>query len=149
MKITVIHCAFEEGEAVKVAEVNVTHTTDVEEAMGYAYRYTNNVMGSWSRTDIEDNGDYNEDVTVLAPLHEGGMGLRSTSMGDHMWVDMEDGSAMQDIYEVAMVGFKKIGKIEPFGDKMIQSLTAQWGRINQGEVFGRNYQGKSPPITQT
>ena len=118
MKITVIHCAFEDGNAVKVAEVNVTHTTDIESAMGYAYRYTNNVMGSWS---MKIGDDANADVTVLAPLHEVDgqqMGLRSTSMGDHMWVDMEDGSTMQDIYEVAMVGFKKIGEIEPFANEM-------------------------------
>lgn len=117
MKITVIHCAFEDGDAIKVAEVNVTHTTEVMEALEYAYRWTNNVMGSWSRDEKvfsngEKNGDFNPDVTRIAPLHKDGMGLRSTSMGDHMWVDT--GAEMQDIYEVAMLGFEKIGEIEPF-----------------------------------
>ena len=106
MKITVIHCAFEEGEAIKVAEVNVTHTNQIMEALEYAYRWTNNVMGSWSRKEQyfdngESNGDFNEDVTVLAPLHEGGMGLRSTSMGDQMLVGNKK-------YVVAMMGFETL-----------------------------------------
>ena len=106
MKVTVIHSSFlEPGEApVTVAEVDA-NTNDVDAALEYAYRWTNNVMGSWSRKEEyfdngEQNGDYNEDVTVLAPLHEGGMGLRSTSMGDQMIVDGKT-------YEVAAFGFKE------------------------------------------
>ena len=106
MKITVIHCAFEDGEAIKVAEVNVTHTTEVMEALEYAYRWTNNVMGSWSRDEevFEDgtpNGDFNPAVTRVAPLHEDGMGLRSTSMGDQMLVGNKK-------YVVAMMGFETL-----------------------------------------
>jgi hypothetical protein len=78
---------------------------DVMEALEYAYRWTNNIAGSWSRTDIEDNGDFNPNVTRVAPLHEGGYGLRSTSMGDVMFT--EDGK-----YEVAMFGFKKCEEME-------------------------------------
>ena len=74
---------------------------DVMEALEYAYRWTNNVMGSWSRTDIEDNGDYNPDVTVMASLGEGGMGLRSTSMGDQMLIGNKK-------YKVAAFGFEEI-----------------------------------------
>ena len=74
--------------------------------MDYAYRWTNNVMGSWSRKekffeDGSENGDYNENVTVMAPLHKDGMGLRSTSMGDQMLVGTKK-------YEVAMFGFEEI-----------------------------------------
>ena len=63
-------------------------------------------MGSWSIKketfdDGETNGDYNENVTVMAPLHEGGMGLRSTSMGDQMLLGTTK-------YEVAMCGFEAI-----------------------------------------
>ena len=41
------------------------------EAMEYAYRWTNNVMGSWSIKkevfeDGETNGDFNPNVTVMA-----------------------------------------------------------------------------------
>ena len=78
----------------------------VEEALEYAYRWTNNVMGSWSRKEQtfdngEANGDYNPNVKVMAPLNEGGMGLRSTSMGDQMLVGTT-------LYEVAMMGFEEV-----------------------------------------
>ena len=46
MKITVVHKAFEDTPQV-VAEVEAPHSV-VEEALEYAYRWTNNVMGSWS-----------------------------------------------------------------------------------------------------
>ncbi len=101
MKITVLHKAFED-EAKKVALVNVpAEISDVEEALEYAYRWTNNVMGSWSRSDIDNNGDYNPNVSRLAPLHEDGMGLRSTSMGDEMIVDGKT-------FKVAMLGFEEV-----------------------------------------
>ena len=65
--------------------------TEEMEAMEYAYRWTNNVMGSWSIKkevfeDGETNGDFDPNVTVMAPLHvdDSGKewGLRSTSVGD-------------------------------------------------------------------
>tara|TARA_B100001287_G_scaffold155484_1_gene130787 strand:- start:74 stop:421 length:348 start_codon:yes stop_codon:yes gene_type:complete len=103
MNVTVIHKAFEDAP-IKVAEVETT-LTDVNEALEYAYRWTNNVMGSWSRPEKtfsngEKNGDYNPAVTTLAPLHDG-MGLRSTSMGDQMVVEGKT-------YEVAMLGFEEV-----------------------------------------
>ena len=99
MKVTVVHTAFEDAPQI-VAEVNSPHAK-VEEALEYAYRWTNNVMGSWSRDDLEDNGDYNPNVTRVAPLHEGGMGLRSTSVGDMMHVDGRS-------FEVARIGFQEL-----------------------------------------
>jgi hypothetical protein len=104
MKITVVHKAFEDTPQV-VAEVEAPHAV-VEEALEYAYRWTNNVMGSWSRKQeiFEDgsaNGDLNANVTVKAPLHEGGMGLRSTSVGDMMHVDGRS-------FEVAGLGFTEL-----------------------------------------
>ena len=103
MNVTVIHKAFEDTP-VTVAEVETTHT-DVMEALEYAYRWTNNVMGSWSRPEKtfengETNGDYNPFVTTLAPLHNG-MGLRSTSMGDEMICDGKT-------FKVAMFGFEEV-----------------------------------------
>ena len=61
---------------------------------------------SWSRKEeVFDNGhangDLNDNVIVKAPLHEGGMGLRSTSMGDMMHVDGRS-------FEVAMMGFTEL-----------------------------------------
>ena len=105
MQVAVIHTAFEDTPRT-VAFVDVDDNMKVNEALEYAYRWTNNVMGSWSIKketfdDGETNGDYNENVTVMAPLHEGGMGLRSTSMGDQMLLGTTK-------YEVAMCGFEEI-----------------------------------------
>ena len=105
MQVAVIHTAFEDSPRT-VAFVDVPDNADHEDAMSYAYRWTNNVMGSWSIKEQvfsngEENGDYNPAVTVMAPLHEGGMGLRSTSMGDQMLVGNKK-------YRVAMVGFEEI-----------------------------------------
>jgi hypothetical protein len=101
MKVIVIHKAFEEIP-VAVAEVNVPAeiSDNIEEALEYAYRWTNNIQGSWSRDDIEDNGDYNSNVTRLVPL-KNGYGLRSTSARDHMIVEGK-------VYEVDFFGFKEV-----------------------------------------
>lgn len=80
-----------------VAEVNAWQFNDVNEALEYAYRYTNNVMGSWSKKIGEDA---NDDVTVLVE-REDGLGLRSSMMGDRFEVAGVD-------YKVAMMGFKKV-----------------------------------------
>ena len=47
MQVAVIHTAFEDTPNT-VAFVEVPDGTDHEDAMSYAYRWTNNVMGSWS-----------------------------------------------------------------------------------------------------
>ena len=99
MKVTVVHTAFEDAPRI-VAEVNAPQSK-VEEALEYAQRWTNNIMGTWSRDDLEDNGDYNPNVTRVAPLHKDGMGLRSTSMGDMMHVNGRS-------FEVAMMGFQEL-----------------------------------------
>ena len=101
MKITVVHKAFEDTPII-VAEVTAPADAEsVESALEYAYRWTNNVMGSWSRDDLEDNGDFNPAVKRVAPLHEDGMGLRSTSVGDMMHVNGRS-------FEVAMMGFQEL-----------------------------------------
>ena len=104
MKVTVVHTAFEDAPQI-VAEVNAPHAK-VEEAIEYAYRLTNTLMGSWSRKEElfdngHANGDLNDNVVVKAPLHEGGMGLRSTSVGDMMHVDGRS-------FEVARMGFQEL-----------------------------------------
>lgn len=108
MKITVVHKAFEDTPQV-VAEVEAPHSV-VEEALEYAYRWTNNVMGSWSIKkqkfeDGEPNGDFNPNVKVVADLHvdESGKawGLRSTSVRDMMHVDGRS-------FEVAGFGFTEL-----------------------------------------
>lgn len=88
----VIHGAFEESPRT-VAFVEVGERTG-SDALEYAYRRTQNIEGSWSKGPViewegqeHDNGDYSEDITVMAPLHKKDgkeYGLRSTSVGDHI-----------------------------------------------------------------
>ena len=104
-QVAVIHAAFGDTPHT-VALVDVPELPSLNETLEYAYRWTNNVMGSWSIKkevfeDGEPNGDFNPNVTVMAPLHEGGMGLRSTSMGDQMLVGNKK-------YVVAMMGFETL-----------------------------------------
>ena len=80
-----------------VAEVNFPDGHNTTDVLEYAYRWTNNVMGSWS---LKIGEDANDDVTVLVK-REDGMGLRSSMMGDRFEIDGVD-------YRVAMVGFKEV-----------------------------------------
>tara|TARA_R110001606_G_scaffold48547_1_gene123225 strand:+ start:844 stop:1242 length:399 start_codon:yes stop_codon:yes gene_type:complete len=126
MKILVKHTKYNRDSGViigytDVAEVNIAEMADFaneNECLEYAYRWTNNVMGSWSikKTSFPDpangdriNGDYNEDVTVLAPRPDG-MGQRSTMMGDIIVaIGESDEIGMQGSerhYEVCADGFK-------------------------------------------
>ena len=112
-QVAVIHTAFEDSPRT-VALVDVNDDMSTEQKLEYAYRWTNNVMGSWSikekflkvRGDLIENGDYNESVTVMTPL-ENGLGVRSTSMGDQMLLGTTK-------YKVDMVGFKPIDEEEDF-----------------------------------
>ena len=86
---------------IDVAEVTVTHTEDVDTALEYAYRYTNNVDGSWS---MKIGSDANDAVCVLAELPVYGgktYGLRSTSMFDRLTVNGKT-------YRVATFGFEPV-----------------------------------------
>ena len=108
MQVAVIHTAFEDAPRT-VALVEVGDRKG-NEALEYAYRWTNNVEGSWSikKEVFEDgqaNGDFNPDVTVMHELHKDDdgktWGLRSTSVGDQMLMGTEK-------YVVASVGFDKL-----------------------------------------
>ena len=104
-KVSVIHSAFGDTPHV-VAFVDVDESLPLINKLEYAYRWTNNVMGSWSIKkeffdDGEPNGDFNPNVKVMAPLHEGGMGLRSTSVGDQMLIGNKK-------YGVARMGFETL-----------------------------------------
>ena len=88
----VIHGAFEDTPRT-VAFVEVGERTG-SDALEYAYFRTQNIHGSWSKGPViewegqeHDNGDYSEDITVMAPLERvDGVeyGHRSTSVGDHI-----------------------------------------------------------------
>ena len=104
MKITVIHKAMRDETPTAVALVNVpTEITDMEDALEYAYRWTNNIGGSWSK---KIGPDANDNVEVLAPLHwsekrQMHLGLRSTMTFDEMIVDGKT-------FEVDSFGFKEV-----------------------------------------
>lgn len=110
MKVSVIHRAFEESSRL-VAFVEAPDNMSRMDALEYAYRRTNNIMGSWSREETfffngekVINEDYSDDVIVMADLPVNKrtgevMGLRSTSMGDRMIIG-------NTVYRVAMCGFE-------------------------------------------
>jgi len=109
-QVAVIHTAFEESPRT-VAFVNVPENFTTNDALEYAYKRTNNIMGSWSKGPyvevdgvMHENPDYSEDITVMAPLEvvDGvEYGLRSTSMNDQMLLGNKK-------YRVAMCGFEEL-----------------------------------------
>jgi hypothetical protein len=108
-EVQVFHTAFE-GQAKWVASVAVDHCDNVDEALEYAYRWTQNIHDSWSKKGEQDG---NEKVEVLnGDLHapdygipEGQLGHRSTSYMDHMIVHGK-------IHRVEFCGFKPVDKIK-------------------------------------
>jgi hypothetical protein len=105
MKVTVFHKDFDSNSFTRVAVVNA-NTTDESRALEYAYRWTQNIMDSWS---LKMECDGNDDVEVVGelPVHDGQTyGLRSSMMGDRFYV--EGG----DAYECAMVGFEALPVLE-------------------------------------
>lgn len=130
MKITVQHANRnrETGnieEFTSVAEVQIPVEISAYEttndALEYAYRWTNNIEGSWSikKTSFTlkdgstiENGDYNNNVVVLKN-REDGLGQRSSMAFDRFIIDhqTEDGSVVPEYrrtFECAFVGFKEI-----------------------------------------
>ena len=108
-QVAVIHSAFEDTPRT-VAMVEVGERTG-SDALEYAYFRTQNLHGSWSKGPViewdgeeHDNGDYSEDVTVMAALEtvDGKTyGLRSTSVGDHILFGTVK-------YRVASFGFEQL-----------------------------------------
>ncbi len=100
MKIAVYHSDRELEIHVHVANVTVPDSiTDVWAALEYAWRWTNNVDGSWS---MKLEGDANPNVEVVAPLpvHNGKTwGLRSSMSYDLFVVDNTY------TFRVASIGF--------------------------------------------
>ena len=100
-QVAVIHTAFEDTPRT-VALVEVGERTG-NEALEYAFRWTQNIMDSWS---LKMEQDGNDDVTVMAELPVSKrtgerMGLRSTSVGDQMLLGNKK-------YRVAGFGFKEV-----------------------------------------
>ena len=99
--VAVIHTAFEDKPST-VAFVKTKEGMSLNQKLEYAYRWTQNIMDSWS---LKLPQDGNDDVTVVGELtvDENGQkwGLRSTSMGDQMLVGNKK-------YVVAMMGFETL-----------------------------------------
>ena len=98
--VAVIHTAFEDSPRT-VALVQTKEGMTLNEKLEYAYRWTQNIMDSWS---LKMPQDGNDDVTVMGelPVVDGETyGLRSTSMGDQMLLGTTK-------YKVAMCGFEEI-----------------------------------------
>lgn len=110
MQVEVFH------EDKHVATVQAPQGDDMA-ALEYAWRWTNNVEGSWSQGpeltlrsgSRIDNLDYNPAVTFKAPLVAGldgrVLGHRSSMVGDRFVV--VDGGSRRD-YEVARRGFVRL-----------------------------------------
>ena len=93
------------------------HEDDIDKVLGYAWRWTNNVDGSWSRKEeklsdddglLFENGDYNKDVKVLLPnptRADKVWGRRSSMVGDLFIVNTKSGSIM---YSVDNFGFSNL-----------------------------------------
>ena len=94
-QVAVIHAAFEDTPRT-VAFVEVGERTG-NAALEYAYRWTQNIFDSWSLKMPEDG---NDDVTVMGEIVDG-MGIRSTSVGDHILMGTKK-------YKVAFAGFEEI-----------------------------------------
>jgi len=94
-QVAVIHTAFEDAPST-VAFVDVPEGTLIEK-LEYAYRWTQNIMDSWS---LKMPMDGNDNVTVVGDISSG-MGLRSTSVGDQILVGTEK-------YVVAPMGFETL-----------------------------------------
>ena len=122
MKVDVFHADFDDtgptGTFTKVAvvtadPVSASPVTTESEALDYAYRWTNNLEGSWSKkvawlydssNKMFENGDFNVDVEVVAPLPKVDgkvFGLRSSMMGDKFVVNGKE-------FAVATFGFDEI-----------------------------------------
>lgn len=110
MQIKVQHMEFDDitGNPMGFVDVALVDVSELAEnsrmdQLEYAYRYTNNIDGSWA---MKIGSDANNNVTVLAELPVSKrtgqtMGLRSTMMGDRMIVNGV-------IYKVAAFGFEMV-----------------------------------------
>ena len=121
MKVDVFHADFDDTGptgtftkvAVVAADTDLFDGAAVSKALDYAYRWTNNLEGSWSKkmawlydssNKMVDNGDFNVDVEVVAPLPKVDgkvFGLRSSMMGDKFVVNGKE-------FAVATFGFDEI-----------------------------------------
>ena len=108
MQIDVIHKAFEDKPRL-VATVFIPEelSGNIDQALEYAYRWTQNINGSWSNKSlVPRNSDWNNNIMVRATLDRdddgNAIGLRSTSVDDDFQV------TTTKTYRVASTGFKEM-----------------------------------------
>ena len=77
-------------------------TQDVNEALNYAFRWTQNLSGSWSNKIGEDA---NDNVTVLHYRNDGS-GLRSSMVGDTFTVWFDDKKFKK--FKCMPIGFEEV-----------------------------------------
>ena len=90
--------------------VDKPYSENIIGALEYAYRYTNNIDGSWSK---KIGSDSNDNVVVLSrlPIINGEQyGLRSSSIGDIFVVNGEE-------HKISMLGFQKLEEPIIYSDK--------------------------------
>ena len=96
-QVAVIHTAFEDKPStVAFVEVPDDAKSTIDK-LEFAYRWTQNIMDSWS---LKMPADGNDKVTVVGDISDG-RGLRSTSVGDQVLVGTEK-------YVVAPCGFETL-----------------------------------------
>lgn len=88
-----------------VATVSVPEGLTVEDGLEYAYRWTQNIEGSWSRK-IGPDANTNVAVYMTKMVNGNVMGLRSSMVGDLFVVD----SDLDQQYEVGVFGFQPYNK---------------------------------------
>ena len=97
-QVAVIHTAFEDKPST-VAFVEVPNDAEtLIDKLEYAYRWTQNIMDSWS---LKMPADGNDKVTVVGDTKGGTLGIRSTSVGDQILVGNKK-------YVVARFGFETL-----------------------------------------
>ncbi len=117
MEVMVVHFAFgNEAKIVAIVDIPV-EITDDNEALEYAFRWTQNLHGSWSRgaeIDGQTNNDFNWRVKRIGdlPTHLGEeVGIRSTSVRDFMSLSPKTGGKARR-YRVAGMGFDRIPDVD-------------------------------------
>jgi len=119
MKYTLVHSAFLTGSELptKVANFYYEDGEDVNSCLDDIFRRSQNIEGSWSQGEKYTfggkeyfNSDYSPNMELLVELKqykdtEDKLGLRSTSVGDHIVVD-------GDIYLCDNWGWNKVDKVK-------------------------------------
>lgn len=104
MEVKVYHHNFKNDpnlEYLHVANVVVEDKNKIPEALEYAWRYTNNIDGSWSLK-LGFDASPNVEVVGSLPIIDGkAFGIRSSMVGDIFVVD-------DDQYIVDFMGFEKL-----------------------------------------